>query len=949
MKIGYLLILVAFFVSNLVFGKSIQSKTHKNQLLIQQIKAKHKKNAIRAKAAAQLLKFSLSPENPKVQEDLTLFIQPLTGFTDSDMFLEVQMNQVDVTNSLEQPTKEMWVLTLGKFSELRSHQIQAKVFIQDKNAAELLTEAIAQLDLEIAEIDTQLENEVDPEVIADLQAVRTDKLAQKTDLAQTLAGLKTELVSENFTFNIYPDNTQPGYPQYANISPRVIQENTPVEVVLNGAYFNPSTTVKISSADVTISSRTENQLILQVPGLSQGLYDIEIRNTDSGVVKNSIHNGVLFVSDGYFSDPTTPPTAVISGYPMQVPWGQSVSLSSDNSFDSNHKPIRYEWRFVSVPTNSQELVTPTPISTTAQFNFNPSVPGIYVLELKVIQTQSPFLSSQPTYAAIESVAPANRFPSIAVLPASTAVLTNATTTFQIGFSDPDFWQNNNVFVSRIPNLGNLSFAVPGQVSYQAGNQTGADNFEISVIDNGNPARISSFMVNVTVVSGNVAPTISSVFTQNRTEGLPIRVLIAGIGIADSDSPIAEIKVDCGDNTYEYAPTSGVNLGVVLHTYQNFGTYNGSISIKDIHGAVTTQNFTVNVVNTDLPKASFKLNQFHCASAPCSITADASATTDSNGVSSFRWLWDDNTAEEVGGTVTHSVRTHTYNTNGTYRIRLRVRDPYQAQAEVYATVYVGATAPAGGSPVSGALSVSPMRQVLTNTLLTMNMSGSFDPNPSSQIESVIWNFGCLTGTCTDSSMPSATYQYAQAFNYYPTLTMTNTLGGVTVSSPAEIFVVNQGAAPRVNVKVNNQIPLGADVIMTSPATLFLDASPSFDYDGTIQSYLWDFADGTQANTAMTIKTFFNPGVYLASLKVIDNDGNPVKQFLKIIINSPANLKNVNQPSVISPELDQNLTNACGSGSGSACSHLADLYRSNEFVSSHLRKQACRFGFKPACGE
>ena len=57
MKIGYLLILVAFFVSNLGFGKSIQSKTHKNQLLIQQIKAKHKKNAIRAKTAAQLLKF----------------------------------------------------------------------------------------------------------------------------------------------------------------------------------------------------------------------------------------------------------------------------------------------------------------------------------------------------------------------------------------------------------------------------------------------------------------------------------------------------------------------------------------------------------------------------------------------------------------------------------------------------------------------------------------------------------------------------------------------------------------------------------------------------------------------------------------------------------------------------------------------------------------------------
>jgi len=949
MKISHLIILGSFFVSNLAYSFNHHQTAEKNRSLIQKIRTAQKKNVIRAKAAAQLLKFSLSPENPKVQEDVTLFIQPLTGFTDSDMFLEVQMNQVDVTNSLEQPTKEMWVLTLGKFSELRSHQIQAKVFIQDKNAAALLTEAIAQLDTEIALIDTELENEVDPDVIAELQAARTDKLAQKADLAQTLAGLKTELVSENFSFQIYPDNSQPGYPMYANVSPRVLKENTPVEVILNGAYFNPSTTVKISSADITISNRTENQLTLQVPGLQQGLYDIEIRNTDNGVVKNSIHKGVLFVSDDYFSDPTTPPTAVISENPMQAPWGQSVSLSSDHSFDSNHKPLRYEWRFVSVPANSQQSVTPTPISTSAQFNFNPSVPGIYVVELKVVQTQSPFLASQPTYAAIESVAPANRFPSLALLPASTAVLINATTTFQVGISDPDFWQTHNLFVSRIPNLGTLSFSVPGQISYQAGNQPGADIFEISVIDNGNPARITSFMVNVNVVSSNAAPTISSVFTQNRTEGLPIRVLIAGLGISDSDSPIAEIKINCGDGTYEYAPTSGPNLGVALHTYQDFGTYYGNISIKDIHGAVTTQNFTVNVVNTDLPKASFKLNQFHCASAPCVITADASTTTDSNGVSSFRWLWGDNTAEEVGGTVTHSVRSHTYNANGTYRIRLRVRDTYQAQAEVYATVYVGVTAPAGGSPVSAALSVSPLRQVLTNTVLTFNMDASFDPNPSSQIETVNWNFNCLSGSCVDTGMPSKSFQYADAFNYYPTLTMTNTLGGTTVASPTEVFVVNQGVAPRVNVKVNNQIPLGADIVMTAPATLFLDAAPSFDYDGTIQNYLWDFADGSQANTPSFVKTYFNPGVYLASLKVIDNDGNPVKQFLKIIINSAVSAKNTNGISVISPELDQNLTNACGFGSGAACFELSKLYLSNEFVSSHLRKQACRSGFKATCGE
>ena len=51
----------------------------------------------------------------------------------------------------------------------------------------------------------------------------------------------------------------------------------------------------------------------------------------------------------------------------------------------------------------------------------------------------------------------------------------------------------------------------------------------------------------------------------------------------------------------------------------------------------------------------------------------------------------------------------------------------------------------------------------------------------------------------------------------------------------------------------------------------DASQSEDADGTIVSYLWDFGDGNTATTKMAIHRYQNPGDYIVSLSVTDDDG------------------------------------------------------------------------------
>ena len=52
---------------------------------------------------------------------------------------------------------------------------------------------------------------------------------------------------------------------------------------------------------------------------------------------------------------------------------------------------------------------------------------------------------------------------------------------------------------------------------------------------------------------------------------------------------------------------------------------------------------------------------------------------------------------------------------------------------------------------------------------------------------------------------------------------------------------------------------------------LDASDSTDEDGTISSYSWDFGDGQTGNGKNIFHTYQNPGDYIVSLSVTDNDG------------------------------------------------------------------------------
>lgn len=57
---------------------------------------------------------------------------------------------------------------------------------------------------------------------------------------------------------------------------------------------------------------------------------------------------------------------------------------------------------------------------------------------------------------------------------------------------------------------------------------------------------------------------------------------------------------------------------------------------------------------------------------------------------------------------------------------------------------------------------------------------------------------------------------------------------------------------------------------APLEVLLDASQSYDLDGEVVSYGWDFDDGASATGRIVTHTFVDPGVYLVTLTVADDE-------------------------------------------------------------------------------
>lgn len=147
---------------------------------------------------------------------------------------------------------------------------------------------------------------------------------------------------------------------------------------------------------------------------------------------------------------------------------------------------------------------------------------------------------------------------------------------------------------------------------------------------------------------------------------------------------------------------------------------------------------------------------------------------------------------------------------------------------------------------------------TGIATQLSAIGSNDPD--GRITAWRWSFG-------DGSPPvsgeTVQHIYQAAGTYTAEVTVTDDKGA-TSSDQARVTVTNSGT-PNQPPVARISAPASANV----NSTVTFSGTQSTDSDGVIQSYAWNFGDGTTGTGATVAKAYATPGTYNVTLTVTDN--------------------------------------------------------------------------------
>ena len=157
-------------------------------------------------------------------------------------------------------------------------------------------------------------------------------------------------------------------------------------------------------------------------------------------------------------------------------------------------------------------------------------------------------------------------------------------------------------------------------------------------------------------------------------------------------------------------------------------------------------------------------------------------------------------------------------------------------------------PLPGQPAAG------FTTACTGRTCQFNAAGSFDPDGA--IVSYEWKFG--DGTTGSGPTPAHTYTYSSGNTYAAILIVTDSDG-------------QRDATRGQTFTLADTRPFASFTFTCTGLTCAFDASASFDPDGTISSYAWNFGDGPNSigNGRAASHQYLAGGAYTITLTVTDN--------------------------------------------------------------------------------
>ena len=268
----------------------------------------------------------------------------------------------------------------------------------------------------------------------------------------------------------------------------------------------------------------------------------------------------------------------------------------------------------------------------------------------------------------------------------------------------------------------------------------------------------------------------------------------------------------------------------------------AISINTAGGTGTLAS-GINVEGNRVPIANFAFDPPTGISAT-SFSFNGTSSSDPDGrISNYHWDFGD------GGSATGSVASHKFNRTGSFNVKLTVTDNEQATGTTQKELPVKD----GSLPVAR-FSVSP-NSGSTDTKFVFDASASEDRD--GRVVDYRWDMG-------DGSRKSGRvvqYKFRTSGRFMVEL-ITRDDDGLTASIEKQVEI--KGSAPVANFVIDPEVG------NTNTAFRF-DASSSFDSDGFITGYTWNFGDGGSSSGVVTQHQFSTAGTYQIKLNIVDNDG------------------------------------------------------------------------------
>jgi len=236
--------------------------------------------------------------------------------------------------------------------------------------------------------------------------------------------------------------------------------------------------------------------------------------------------------------------------------------------------------------------------------------------------------------------------------------------------------------------------------------------------------------------------------------------------------------------------------------------------------------------------------FWYSSNGLTVDFNDSSWSNSAGITSWTWDFDDNS---TNSNLTNP--THTYATGGTYIVCLTINDSLRCSSTYCDTIVVTA-------PISTICSAS-----FTHTIDSIDPAIVYFNNTSTPLAGAIfdWNFGDATvgNPASTSTAQDPTHTYSQSGTYSVTLTMIDSIGDTCQYIDSVVISLANSAPCQASYDIALDSSAAFNVILFNTST-----------NASSHVYHWDFGDGTTGSGRTPIHTYVSFGSYEVCLTITD---------------------------------------------------------------------------------